>query len=790
MYCVRNINSVTTSNSNYTNNMKNNINLSMGHTLLDNNNNNKNGDILPRSYLNSNPNPSFIKTNDVDLSTTTSFSNDNIQSGNVMDRTINNNATTWDPTETRVFDIYSSNAKKMPFLDVLADDLHPKLLGRQDLTPSNSNNGLNANITPMIKPININNVTPQLPDQIDTSDGIKMVKTDNDDDDDDEDHKVGIDATKDSISKIAPEIEISTHSLSIESPIDPSSSRDITLTTHDGFESEPAISNNSLTAGLTFSRDTTDKWSNEIEDAFITALKLIIKKGTSKIKVRDKNYGRNELISLYIYYHTKEFRTKKQISSHIQVWKKGLNSKKLMSNELTEAESQLYDLIEHGAPRTEETQEKFKKAFNVIIGKLESEVAEDETHQLRESFPMLGPIVRSKSSSVAGDGHDNYSPLITPKSAIGNGSSIIKEESMFNEDGTPKEITFPVTYARSMYEKLPEYKCVPVEIENNDVYRPHSRNRVNKSEGDIYRRKHLSRNDAIEVAAELERKQRALISIVGKALQTPNDPKNTVNVTNMNFKPNNYYNNNNNKDNNNNINNRQVSNTSNNSAANNNINQMSIPPYPSTNYPYNHPQMTQGMSYNSEYYSQSQQPPLPPPQWNGSSAQYSGTIPQIEHTQSMQTPINRTMAQSQFPPPPPPPSQQQQQSTLQDMQLPYQVPNSSRLGRNFTPVETTFPPSTYSSQWYSPSLNQPPSQFNYPGTQYLQNQGPIDMDMGMKGQLQSQQPQLQPPAPGVTSAQQQAPYYQYQSHMYVPGSVPNESPMYPTFNQSSNKPGN
>ncbi|KAG0670525.1 hypothetical protein C6P45_002267 [Maudiozyma exigua] len=61
-----------------------------------------------------------------------------------------------------------------------------------------------------------------------------------------------------------------------------------------------------------------DKWPHKVEKAFTEALRLIMKSGTSKIKVRNKNYGRNELISLYIRYETGEIRTKKQISSHIQ----------------------------------------------------------------------------------------------------------------------------------------------------------------------------------------------------------------------------------------------------------------------------------------------------------------------------------------------------------------------------------------------------------------------------------------------------------------------------------------
>lgn len=116
-----------------------------------------------------------------------------------------------------------------------------------------------------------------------------------------------------------------------------------------------------------------DKWPHKVEKAFTTALRLIMKSGTSKIKVRNKNYGRNELISLYIRYETGEVRTKKQISSHIQVWKKSILNKSSSNMRLTTLDTEILNLIERGAEQTEESLKRFYGTFETIIDSLSKE---------------------------------------------------------------------------------------------------------------------------------------------------------------------------------------------------------------------------------------------------------------------------------------------------------------------------------------------------------------------------------------------------------------------------------
>ena len=68
-------------------------------------------------------------------------------------------------------------------------------------------------------------------------------------------------------------------------------------------------------------KPSTDVWPDDVEVAFWEALRLIPKLGRRKVLVNGKPCGRNELIADYIERRTNKVRSRKQVSSHIQVLK-------------------------------------------------------------------------------------------------------------------------------------------------------------------------------------------------------------------------------------------------------------------------------------------------------------------------------------------------------------------------------------------------------------------------------------------------------------------------------------
>ncbi|SMN20348.1 similar to Saccharomyces cerevisiae YBR083W TEC1 Transcription factor required for full Ty1 expression [Maudiozyma saulgeensis] len=159
-----------------------------------------------------------------------------------------------------------------------------------------------------------------------------------------------------------------------------------------------------------------DKWPHKVERAFTTALRLIMKSGTSKIKIRNKNYGRNELISLYIRYETGEVRTKKQISSHIQVWKKSILSKASSNMRLTPMDAEILSLIERGAEQNKESLERFYSTFEVIIDTLSKDTTNHKYSKnsytgLNASVTKLYPQSYNRNTSYGND-YNNMPPTI------------------------------------------------------------------------------------------------------------------------------------------------------------------------------------------------------------------------------------------------------------------------------------------------------------------------------------------------------------------------------------------
>ncbi|RLV91814.1 Transcription activator TEC1 [Spathaspora sp. JA1] len=131
-----------------------------------------------------------------------------------------------------------------------------------------------------------------------------------------------------------------------------------------------------------------DIWSEDVEKAFEDVLNLIPKNGLTKIKIAGRSCGRNELISDYIFTKTGKLRTRKQISSHIQVIKN-----------LGENRS-LINLINDGPAYTSETErEEATKKFEEIFSSINLNKALGFNNSLkRDGETQLRPQKRRKTT--------------------------------------------------------------------------------------------------------------------------------------------------------------------------------------------------------------------------------------------------------------------------------------------------------------------------------------------------------------------------------------------------------
>ena len=634
------------------------------------------------------------------------------------------------PIDTRVFDVYlvKDISKDTPFLDVFAKEFHLKKPIKQEFIDENHDvlNNQPPYVTPKSSGINVGSSTGTMiviPSKSNVDESVSIQISDATSED-----KIIRSSTVNN--------QISTFNSGYSS--DTTNDFDIPSTNVTKY-----TSSNSYIA-----KDTADKWPSNIEEAFIASLKLVPKKGTSKIKLSNKNYGRNELISLYIYYHTKNFRSKKQISSHIQVLKKAINSKKDNNLDVTDSELELYDLIENGAPKTDTTREDFEKEFTVIIEELEKEMLKDPKRVLCKIFPMLNPLARKKIHLLNGN-CDKQNRVITPNSVKNNVNFDLKNEE---DQALPKDnsvLIYPAKYAKDMYENLPEYKCFPVNIEDNNVYCPYQRVDDNNSKNNneksnnyklsdnMFGTKPMSRDDALIEASKIENQQRDLIDMVNESLQAQQsieEDNNTIESSTINsnnnikkYKKDSTYQNHNNTN---------VPYKNNLLSANNSINSQETLPY------------------YTDYYSN--------PLLQCNTLLQPSIVPIDSQNNKMKTNTNELLKHSQS-------LVQADLDLLQNQSQLYSRSQKNRLYPNFTPIDGKFPSNYPPPQWFSPNNQLAMSQYNFIPPQYTQNSDFVEYKSGNQPVMRQPQSSKQP-------------FFQYQPSCFTSGNPLNVSPVYPTFN--------
>ncbi|CEP63816.1 Tec1p LALA0_S09e03158g [Lachancea lanzarotensis] len=247
-------------------------------------------------------------------------------------------------------------------------------------------------------------------------------------------------------------------------------------------------SSSSSSAASSAALASTDIWSVSVENAFLAALRIIPKKGTAKIKLKERNYGRNELISLYIHHNLGEYRAKKQISSHIQVWKKSILNKLQNGSAVTPYETELLQLIEDGAAQSPENERIFHTVFMEILEDVSngpiplrsygdssvSSAASNASSSSPSQNAVVGMNMASErlqtmmnAPTTARDSH-----IISPGHVTGYGilrnvdgsGHTMSANSTGMRTSTVSEAITPLEYARRVYGNSRSYKCVPVNM--------------------------------------------------------------------------------------------------------------------------------------------------------------------------------------------------------------------------------------------------------------------------------------------------------------------------------------
>ncbi|CAO3598340.1 unnamed protein product [Absidia cylindrospora] len=165
-------------------------------------------------------------------------------------------------------------------------------------------------------------------------------------------------------------------------------------------------------------------WPPEVESSFIEALETIPKLGRRKILVNGKPCGRNELISDFIFRKTSKVRTRKQVSSHIQVLKNTRKNDPHFMRLLTDSMDLEDEFVHRKMPKTTSSKRPQQKNHH------------HHHQQQRQQRQLQQPSFY----------HHHHYHHNTPLGKLATSSSISSDESSIHSSPSPADYVFDMMH--------------------------------------------------------------------------------------------------------------------------------------------------------------------------------------------------------------------------------------------------------------------------------------------------------------------------------------------------------